>query len=178
MIKSKTSAGPEFFTAFATAWGPIGVVGRAGEVARVVLPHYQMADLLALLQWEHPQAQSSDEPFAEFIAASRAYFNGTDAGALLAVPCVLPSAGSFAGKVSRACRAIPFGQTRSYRELAVEIGNPDAARAVATIMSKNKTPLLVPCHRVIYSNGKPGGFSAEAGQALKLRMMRHEKTCQ
>ena len=48
---------------------------------------------------------------------------------------------------------------------------PDAARAVATAMSKNPTPLIVPCHRVTYANGEPGGFSAAGGPALKQRML-------
>ena len=55
------------------------------------------------------------------------------------------------------------------------IGAEEGARAVATAMSKNPLPLIIPCHRVIYSDGRAGGFSAEGGEALKLRLIAHEK---
>lgn len=55
---------------------------------------------------------------------------------------------------------IPFGETRSYKEIAVQLGNPNAARAVG--MANNKNPILIvtPCHRVIGANGKLVGFAA------------------
>lgn len=171
--KSKTNQ-PSFFTAFTTAWGPAGVVGGAEGISQVVLPHYQMNDLIDLLKWNHPSAQRDDGHFEAFIAACRDFFNGKPAD-FASVQCQLPQPDSFAGKVYRTCQTIPPGQTLSYRELALAIGNPDAARAVATTMSKNKIPLLVPCHRVIYSSGQPGGFNAEGGSSLKLRLISHEK---
>ena len=54
------------------------------------------------------------------------------------------------------------------------IDRPDSARAVATAMSKNALPLVVPCHRVVYADGRPGGFSAAGGPELKERMLRLE----
>ena len=85
------------------------------------------------------------------------------------------SPATLTGKVLAACRKIPYGQTRSYGSLAQEIDAPDAARAVAAALGKNPIPLVVPCHRVTYSDGRPGGFSAAGGVALKLRMLALEK---
>jgi len=76
----------------------------------------------------------------------------------------------FQRKVLEACRAIPWGSTRTYGELALEAGYPGAARAVGSVMSKNRIPLIIPCHRVLAANGL-GGFSAPRGVSLKRRLL-------
>ena len=67
---------------------------------------------------------------------------------------------------------IPFGATRSYREIAETIGQPTACRAVGNANGKNRLPLLIPCHRVLASDGKLGGFTGGIG--LKKRLLDHE----
>jgi methylated-DNA-[protein]-cysteine S-methyltransferase len=64
----------------------------------------------------------------------------------------------FQRKVWNALRTIPFGETRSYGEIAKQIGNPDAMRAVGAANGRNPVSIVVPCHRVIGSNGKLTGF--------------------
>ena len=61
--------------------------------------------------------------------------------------------------------------TRSYGEVAAAAGSPGAARAVGQVMAANRTPLIVPCHRVLAAGGKIGGFSAPQGLALKRRLL-------
>lgn len=70
--------------------------------------------------------------------------------------------------------AIPWGTVKSYGEVALEARYPKAARAVGTVMSKNRFPILIPCHRVVAAQGKPGGFSAPSGISLKQRMLQLE----
>jgi methylated-DNA-[protein]-cysteine S-methyltransferase len=65
----------------------------------------------------------------------------------------------FTRKALRVCARIPYGKTMSYGEIAARAGNPGAARAAGTAMSKNPFPIVVPCHRVIKSDGSLGGFS-------------------
>jgi methylated-DNA-[protein]-cysteine S-methyltransferase len=77
----------------------------------------------------------------------------------------------FAARVAQAVRRIPFGKTRSYGELAALVGHPRAARAVGSVMAKNRTPLVVPCHRVLASGGALGGFSAIEGLQMKRRLL-------
>jgi methylated-DNA-[protein]-cysteine S-methyltransferase len=77
----------------------------------------------------------------------------------------------FGRRIVAACRRIPFGQTRSYGELAALCGSPGAARAVGQVMAKNRYPLIVPCHRVLASDGKLGGFSAPDGLRMKKRLL-------
>lgn len=148
----------------------MGAARSARGLCRVVLPCYQADDLRALLAFECPGCVESPEGFAGLIELSRAYFNGrqVDFGGIV---CDLPSEKTFTGRVLRACRAIGYGQTRSYSWLAAAAGREGSARAAAAVMSKNPLPLVVPCHRVIYADGRLGGFSAPGGVELKRRML-------
>ena len=71
---------------------------------------------------------------------------------------------------------IPYGRTKSYKEIAIILGKPRAARAVANACGKNPTPIIRPCHRVICSNGEIGGYSASGGANLKKRLLEKEKS--
>lgn len=82
----------------------------------------------------------------------------------------------FQSDVVATCRAIPLGQTRTYGEVARLAGRPGAARAVGRVMATNRVPLIVPCHRVVASSGKLGGFSAPQGVVLKRRLLDLERT--
>lgn len=66
---------------------------------------------------------------------------------------------------------IPFGQTLSYAEVAERAGSPGAARAVGNVMANNRTPIVIPCHRVLASGGRWGGFSAPGGVDFKRRLL-------
>jgi methylated-DNA-[protein]-cysteine S-methyltransferase len=67
---------------------------------------------------------------------------------------------------------IPFGETRSYGEIADALGRPGAARAVGSANARNALPVVVPCHRVIAADGTLGGFNG--GLHLKERLLEHE----
>ena len=152
----------------------MGAAATTAGLCRVVLPHYQTNDLADLLQWDYPRAKRDEQHFTKFILAAKDYFNGKVPD-FDQIPCDLPDKKTFFGKVYLAVRDIPFAQTRSYREVSLSIGAEQAARAVATAMSKTPLPLIIPCHRVIYSDGRAGGFSAEGGTELKRRLIAHEK---
>ena len=80
----------------------------------------------------------------------------------------------FQQKVWAALRAIPRGEVRTYTDIAVQIGHPSSARAVANACGKNPYAPEVPCHRVIRSDGSIGGYSAEGGSEKKRAMLREE----
>jgi len=86
----------------------------------------------------------------------------------------LPDSTEFQARVRKATRSIPYGEKRSYGELAELAGYPRAARAVGSVMAGNRLPILIPCHRVIASAGKLGGFSAPHGVDLKSRLLAME----
>ena len=171
---AKRDAGDRFYSVWATAWGPMGAVMGECGMRRVVLPHYSFDDLLQLLAWEHPSATRNDQAFGELASFARDYFNGKPADFSI-IPCDLPSPATLSGAVLRACRSIPYGRTRSYVALAESIGRPDAAQAVAAALGKNPVPLVAPCHRVTYADGRLGGFSAPGGVELKRRMLELER---
>jgi len=80
----------------------------------------------------------------------------------------------FQTRVVRACRRISRGRVRSYGELAAAAGSPGAARAVGSVMAKNRFPIIVPCHRVVGAGKSLGGFSARDGLNMKRRMLELE----
>ena len=79
----------------------------------------------------------------------------------------------FQKSVWRELLKIPFGKTKTYGEIAKEIGNPKAGRAVGSACNKNPLPIIVPCHRVIGANGKLTGFAC--GTEIKEWLLDHEK---
>ena len=69
---------------------------------------------------------------------------------------------------------IPYGETRSYKDIAIAIGKPNSYRAVANACAKNPLPIIRPCHRVIRSDGRIGGYSVKGGTVLKRALLRCE----
>lgn len=82
-----------------------------------------------------------------------------------------PAGGDLQQQVMAAMRAIPFGETRTYGEIASALGAP--AQAIGQCCGANPIPVIIPCHRVT-GTGKLGGFSAPGGVESKVRLLRHE----
>ncbi len=108
---------------------------------------------------EHPLLESAVSQLWEYFHGQRRNFS---------LP--LWQAGTvFQQRVWRALQQIPYGKVVSYQELARWIDRPKAVRAVGQANRKNKIPILVPCHRVIYRNGEVGGYAA--GLEIKRRLL-------
>ena len=71
----------------------------------------------------------------------------------------------FQRRVLDQCRRIPYGQTMTYAELAAKAGSPKAARAVGNCMAGNRIPLIIPCHRVVCTDGRIGSYSGCGGMS-------------
>ena len=78
-------------------------------------------------------------------------------------------------KVWKAISKIPYGETRTYKDLAVAIGRPNSSRAVANACGKNPYPPTIPCHRVVRSDGKLGGYSGRGGIKTKKKLLKQEQ---
>lgn len=74
-------------------------------------------------------------------------------------------------RVYAVARAIPPGQTRTYGQVAAAIDGEETARDVGAAMARNPFPIVMPCHRVVAADGRPGGFSAPGGVETKLRLL-------
>jgi len=95
-------------------------------------------------------------------------------GELQRFDCKLDFRGTpFQKRVWSALAKIPYGRTRSYRDIAQEIGHPNAFRAVGNANGRNSIPLIIPCHRVIESDGGLGGFGH--GVKVKEQLLDFEK---
>jgi O-6-methylguanine DNA methyltransferase len=104
-------------------------------------------------------------------AQLEAYLRGQRATFSIALD--LTTGTAFQRSVWRALQRIPYGATKSYGEIAREIGSPGAARAVGMACGRNPIPILVPCHRVVAHGHKLGGFSA--GLHWKKRLLALEE---
>jgi O-6-methylguanine DNA methyltransferase len=115
------------------------------------------------------KASKTDNPFASLQKKLRAYVRGKR----VRFEHPLDLTGTpFQKRVWKAIASIPYGETRSYKWLAAKAGRPKAIRAAAQACGANPVPIIIPCHRVIASNGSLGGFSG--GLDLKKKLHRIE----
>jgi len=103
----------------------------------------------------------------DLVAQLKAYASGQPVR--FTVPLDLRAGTAFQQAVWRTLRKIPRGETRSYAWVARKIGKPKAARAVGAACGANPVPIIVPCHRVVASDGSLGGFGG--GLPLKRRLL-------
>ncbi len=151
-----------------TPIGTVTVIGGPFGVFRVCL---SAGDAPATLPSGGGRGLLNPEEVTDEGAAQlSAYF----AGELreFSVPVDLGMVSGFQRRVLEAAAKIPFGETASYREMAIAAGSPDAVRAAGTAMGANPVPILIPCHRVIRSDGSPGSYGG--GEQLKRRLLDFE----
>lgn len=157
---TRTAAGA---THYAVMKSPIGPLLLAGDEHGLRLVHFSTG--------RRPKSPEPDwiedrAPFKEVIRQLEAYF----AGKLqeFDLPLVLDGT-DFQLLVWRNLQTIPYGETTSYGQLAKRIGKPEASRAVGLANGSNPIPIIIPCHRVIGSNGDLTGFGG--GLPLKKRLL-------
>ena len=124
---------------------------------------------LTVLEWGRaPEPDKSPPPLLHKIRDQlNAYFDGQ----LTNFDLPLAPAGSdFQRSVWRTMSEIPYGETRSYGDLAADLGS--AARAVGTACGKNPIPIIIPCHRVLGAGGRLTGYSGGAGTETKVQLLR------
>lgn len=118
----------------------------------------------------HPDWIQDDTAFNDAISQLNAYF----AGELHAFDLPLaPEGTDFQQDVWQRLQEIPYGQTMTYGEIAQDLGNPNASRAVGAANGRNPIPIVIPCHRVIGHNGKLTGF--RGGLAFKEALLGLER---
>ena len=160
------------YTCFDTPWGYFGLAATDRGPCGAILPtgSRRKAERLARRRW--PEAGHQPGLLPDLQAKIVAYYAGKRVRFDAALD--LDGLTEFRQAVLRACARIAYGVTRTYSELAAEVGSPAASRAVGGAMAHNPIPLIVPCHRVVAVGGRLGGFSAEGGLATKTRMLQLE----
>jgi methylated-DNA-[protein]-cysteine S-methyltransferase len=148
------------YTLFDTAIGRCAIAWTAGGIAALQLPEASDGATRTRLRRRHPDLGEAPPP-PEVVRAIGAVVALLDMGPVPA----------FNRQVYEIARRIPPGQTRTYGEIATELGDRALARDVGQALGQNPFAIIVPCHRVLGANGKVGGFSANGGVETKLRML-------
>jgi methylated-DNA-[protein]-cysteine S-methyltransferase len=167
------------YTVFKTKWGYFGFAGTEEAVCRTYLPvpKRQEAEqgLLGSLKSAGDNLRLDKDFQQDLQERIIAYYEGEPVDFSTDPVISLNASGPFVHKVLLACRKIAFGRTTTYSDLAKQVGSPNAARAVGGVMAGNPIPLIIPCHRVLRTDGGLGGFSAPGGTGTKQKMLDHEQ---
>jgi methylated-DNA-[protein]-cysteine S-methyltransferase len=162
-----------------TKWGYFGIAGTEQAIARTCLPMARREEternLCRSLGLACDNLRQHKDFQRDLQARIVAYYEGEPVDFRTDPAVGLNGESPFVHAVLSACREIAFGQTTTYSDLARKVGSPNAARAVGGVMAGNPIPLIIPCHRVLRTDGGLGGFSAPGGTTTKQRMLEHEK---
>ena len=138
--------------------GPLLVAAVGSEVVQVAFENQNFERVLEQLHARFELSVERDDDSLAFATEQlEEYFSGTRR--CFDLPIHKSAADRFVTRVQQHLVTIPYGQTRTYGELAAELEKPGAARAVGSACARNPLPLLQPCHRVIRSDGTMGEFS-------------------
>ncbi len=147
------------------AWGPVGLLSLQLPEGTDELTRRRLTRHL-----DDPQETLPPQDIRVIIDSVVALTNGDNVD-LSDVPLDMAHVSPFNRRLYEAIRTIQPGQTRTYGDIAGDLGEPGGARAVGRAMGQNPWPIIVPCHRVVAANGKTGGFSAHGGVSTKLRLL-------
>lgn len=150
----------KFIFYYNTIIGKIGIVDNGTEITHILFETSKIPDAT---EKETENIKKASLELKEFFTGKRQVFdirinpNGTD----------------FQKKVWHELVRIPYGETRTYKEIAEMIGNPNASRAVGMANNRNPIPIIIPCHRVVGSDQKLVGYAG--GLDIKKRLLDIEK---
>jgi methylated-DNA-[protein]-cysteine S-methyltransferase len=161
------------YIVFKTKWGWFGLAGNEKGLLRSCLPcptrkiaEKHLLAGLANPQFDRNLLKSLQNKIIAYFEGKPVKFNA---------PLAVEYLPFFTKKVLASCRKIPSGKTVSYSQLARMIGHPRACRAVGAALAKNPIPLIIPCHRIIRSDGSLSGFSDPQGPPLKAKLIALEQ---
>ncbi len=152
-------------------FGPLLLASTPRGLVRLNLPAYDPEETLEELAAKvSPRVLEAPAKLDEVRRELELYFEGKLTEFDLPIDWQLT--GGFRGKVQRAINRIPYGQTRTYMEMARSAGNQRAVRAAGTACGSNPIPIVVPCHRVLRSGGGLGGYGG--GLPMKEELLKLE----
>ncbi len=161
---------------FETAIGFCGLVWSADYVVSVVLPEERKSLLRKRLDETQAQLYALNEVpkwIKKTIESLQKHLAGTPQD-FSKIPVQFEKRTNFQQKIYQLVRKIPSGKVMTYKEIGIKLGMPGASRAIGTAMGRNPVPLIIPCHRVVASGGRPGGFTAHGGLHTKAKLLKIE----
>ena len=146
-----------------TKIGKIAIIDNGKEITHIEIAEDKYSDDYNLLETE--LIKNAGEQLLEYLGGSRTTFD---------LP-LNPNGTEFQKKVWNALCDIPYGETRSYKQVAEAIGNNKASRAVGMANNKNPIMIIIPCHRVVGSNGSLVGYAGGLDVKEKLLFLENKK---
>ncbi len=172
-LNSNNLERPIYYNIFETKMGWVGIAGNKDGLIRLILPESSSQDIREELNvhfYFEEKLMREESLFAPLTERIKAYFEGKkiefDKEKLNLSPYT-----TFQRRILLTARGIPYGVTQTYLWLAEQSGFPRAYRAAGGVMRINPLPLIIPCHRVLGSDGKLTGFSSQGGIELKRKML-------
>ncbi|MGE4243050.1 methylated-DNA--[protein]-cysteine S-methyltransferase [Ramlibacter sp.] len=161
---------------FPTAIGECAMAWSGASLVAVQLPESSTEATRARMRRACPELQETAPPAFVVVAMHRVQrlLEG-EHDDLADLPLDMRDVPPFHRRVYEIARAIPPGRVRTYGDIAKEMGEPGASRAVGQALGANPFAPVVPCHRILAAGGRSGGFSAEGGASTKLRMLEIER---
>jgi methylated-DNA-[protein]-cysteine S-methyltransferase len=157
-----------------TAFGYSGILFQINPflLKGIFLPRSTKRDLLKKIKEDAPAKPAHTKEGLIICKEIQGYFEGN----AVKTRWELLDLGGFTPlqfSVLKATAQVPYGEVRSYGQIATQVGRPRASRFVGTTLSRNPFPIFIPCHRIVRADGSPGGFGG--GTDLKRRMLLLEK---
>jgi methylated-DNA-[protein]-cysteine S-methyltransferase len=166
------------YTLFQTPVGPCGIAWGPAGLTGVQLPEQDAAATRERMARRFPDVPecTPPEPVQHAIDRIVALLEGRPTPPANLSDIALDMAGvpPFHQRVYALARQMAPGETMTYGEMARRLGDPGAARAVGQALGHNPFAPVVPCHRILAADGRPGGFSASGGARTKLRLLEIE----
>ncbi len=172
--RQRSTATAEHVVTFETDLGWVAAVWRGDLLARLTFGHSTPKAAWKSLGTDIDPSEPT-RPMRSLIKRLKAFSSGKRVDEFSDVALDISDMTPFQQAVVERCRRISPGESLTYGELAEAVGHPKAARAVGTVMSKNRFPIIVPCHRVMAAGGAIGGFSAPDGVGMKRRLLAPEQ---
>lgn len=162
-----------YYSVFETRWGWFGILGDKNGLIRTCLPvrSRRVAEKSLLVEGEAKYQSDYGKDIQHLV---QEYFDGKYVD-FRWVPVCLEGLTTFQQAVLLSLKTVAYGERITYAQLSERAGFGRAARAAGRAAAANPIPLIVPCHRVIRSDGSLGGFSAEGGPTMKARMLALEQ---
>ena len=161
----------EYMSLYETGLGIGAVVATEKGVSTVQLPHAGSETFINQLKQKVGESSQLTEQVALRL---KSYFKG-EPQAFDMIPVDLSTLTEFRARILQLIRAIPYGEIRSYGDVAAMAGVPRAARAIGGVMAANPLPVIIPCHRIVAANGRLTGYSAPGGLDMKRILLRMER---
>ncbi|MDY6853253.1 MAG: methylated-DNA--[protein]-cysteine S-methyltransferase [Thermodesulfobacteriota bacterium] len=160
------------FSLFETEFGCCAIIGKGGQLVKIIPFFEEKEGLYSLIYREYKGIAFCHGCFGEIQERIERYLSGEKVN--FDFPVDFSRYTMFQRKTWEVTQSIPYGEIRTYKWVSQMIANSRSYRAVGSALRKNPFPLLVPCHRVIRSNGELGGYSAIGDINIKARLLKME----